>query len=80
MGIWGNKNDDTSSARGSPRLSARDSPRLDVHRNASRERQARVGDADERTHLLPPPVLEYEGYLSPDDPAVSIYFSYKSSL
>lgn len=28
-------------------------------------------DADERTHLLPP---RREGFLSPDDPAVSVFF------
>jgi hypothetical protein len=31
--------------------------------------QPRVSEADERTRLLPPP--SQEGYLSPDDPAVS---------
>jgi len=32
--------------------------------------QPRISEANERTRLLPPP--SQEGYLSPDDPAVSI--------
>jgi hypothetical protein len=34
--------------------------------------QPRASEADERTRLLPPPAAGgLEGYLSPDDPAVS---------
>lgn len=36
---------------------------------------SRVSEADERTRLLPPPAAGgLEGYLSPDDPAVSFLF------
>jgi pimeloyl-ACP methyl ester carboxylesterase len=39
--------------------------------NSARQQQPRTSEADERTRLLPPPVQD--GYLSPDDPAVSPY-------
>lgn len=57
MTIWGNKNDDDLEG---------------VERNGestSHAVQAQPSEVDERTRLLPPPA---EGYLSPDDPAVSL--------
>ncbi len=55
MALWGNKKtDDPEEATNGD--------------SSSHAVQPRASEADERTHLLPPPA---EGYLSPDDPAVS---------
>lgn len=59
MGIWrGAKDDD---------------PENVSNRNGERSGNDQAGQADERTHLLPPPATSREGFLSPDDPAVSPY-------
>jgi len=61
VSLWGSKKDDdpepagTQNGGSSDRIIANQPPRL--------------SEADERTRLLPPPT--HEGYLSPDDPAVS---------
>ena len=57
VSLWGSKKDDD--AEGTP------------HAGGPSVQQPRlVAEADERTRLLPPPT--HEGYLSPDDPAVSL--------
>lgn len=60
VSLWGSKKDDDPE----PGVS---------HDGESSERiaQPRHSEADERTRLLPPP--RHEGYLSPDDPAVSFH-------
>ena len=61
VSLWGSKKDDdpepagTQNGESSDRIITNQPPRL--------------SEADERTRLLPPPTRE--GYLSPDDPAVS---------
>lgn len=57
MALWGNKNDDDP-----------DRPVSQNGDSSSHVVQPRASEADERTRLLPPPS---QGYLSPDDPAVS---------
>ena len=56
MAIWGNKNADD------------DGQEIRNGDSSSHVAQPRPSTADERTRLLQPPA---EGYLSPDDPAVS---------
>jgi len=61
MGIWGGaKKDD-------------DPEDVSIRNNGERSipNQPREVEADERTNLLPPPATGREGFLSPDDPAVS---------
>jgi len=58
VSLWGSKKDDH--------------PEDDHSQNGDSSEplaQPRVSEANERTRLLPPP--PHEGYLSPDDPAVS---------
>lgn len=57
MALWGNKNDDDP-----------DRPVSQNGDSSSHVVLPRASEADERTRLLPPPS---QGYLSPDDPAVS---------
>merc|ERR1712093_147962 len=59
MALWGNKNDDDP-----------DGPVSQNGDSSSHVVLPRASEADERTRLLPPPS---QGYLSPDDPAVSPY-------
>merc|ERR1712225_81371 len=59
MALWGNKNDDDP-----------DRPVSQNGDSSSHVVLPRASEADERTRLLPPPS---QGYLSPDDPAVSPY-------
>lgn len=58
MGIWGGaKKDD-------------DEPENGNRTGENSISQPRESEANERTHLLPPPAAGREGFLSPDDPAV----------
>lgn len=57
VSLWGSKTSD-SNAAGEP------------HPEGDGEAPARTSEADERTRLLPPPARQ-DGFLSPDDPAVS---------
>lgn len=60
VSLWGSKKDDDPDAVASGN-----------GESSERIAQPRLSEADERTRLLPPP--SREGYLSPDDPAVSPY-------
>jgi len=60
MTLWGNKKDD-------------DDEQADEATPTNGERQPRQAEVDERSRLLPPPATGREGYLDPDDPAVSPY-------
>jgi hypothetical protein len=57
VSLWGSKKDNDNAA---------DESRIDVPGEAP----PRHSEADERTRLLPPPSRR-DGFLSPDDPAVS---------
>jgi hypothetical protein len=61
VSLWGSKKDDD--AEGAP------------HNGESSDHIAepRASEANERTRLLPP--QPHDGYLSPDDPAVSLIYS-----
>lgn len=61
VSLWGSKKDDDNVA---------DQPRYANNGEAHGEPAPRVSEADERTRLLPPPA-RHDGFLSPDDPAVS---------
>ncbi|KAH8657651.1 hypothetical protein BGZ60DRAFT_383341 [Tricladium varicosporioides] len=61
VSLWGKKDDDESNGRTTPQNGAS---------SGSNNLPRRSVGADERSRLLPPP---HEGYLSPDDPAVSPY-------
>lgn len=69
VSLWGSKNDGEEERDGG------DAPVTDgdegTHENP---RHPDSHDADERTRLLP---RRHEGYLSPDDPAVSFSLSVK---
>ncbi|OBW67017.1 MAG: putative HEAT repeat protein [Aureobasidium pullulans] len=71
VSLWGSKNDDEQADDGSitPRGSTEDSRRPPSRRSYER----REREADERTRLLPaqPRPPHSDGYLDPDDPAVS---------
>lgn len=61
VSLWGSKKGDDSAADGTQ------------HENNGpphEEAASRHSEADERTRLLPPP-SRHDGFLSPDDPAVS---------
>ncbi len=66
VSLWGTKNDDDDD-----RLESQDGETTPTNAGDSRQIPRRSGgdDADERTRLLPP---RREGFLSPDDPAVSV--------
>lgn len=66
VSLWGNKKDDD------------DVVEHNGESGSVRPAQPRVSEADERTRLLPPPV--HDGYLSPDDPAVSYLYQLKTLL
>lgn len=55
VSLWGSKKDDDAEAVSS----------------GDPSEQPRLSEANERTRLLPPPAGGREGFLSPDDPAVS---------
>lgn len=60
VSLWGKKGDDAeNSQNGDSSDHTAENPR--------------ASEANERTHLLPP--QNHDGYLSPDDPAVSFTFS-----
>ena len=59
VSLWGSKQDDDPDATSAHNGDS----------GSARHAQPRASEADERTQLLPPPVQD--GYLSPDDPAVS---------
>jgi pimeloyl-ACP methyl ester carboxylesterase len=61
VSLWASKKDDDNVA---------DQPRYANNGEAHGEPAPRVSEADERTRLLPPPA-RHDGFLSPDDPAVS---------
>lgn len=68
VSLWGSKKgDDEDQGPRSIHSQHGESSAHASDRNAAQPRYSQ--DADERTHLLPPP--SREGYLSPDDPAVS---------
>jgi hypothetical protein len=62
VSLWGNKKDDDDQAS----IGSRNGERSEPHSGP----RASI-EADERTRLIQPP-QNHEGYLSPDDPAVSI--------
>lgn len=58
VSLWGSKKDEDPEARRPV--------------SAGQPSEPHLSEADERTHLLPPPTAGgREGFLSPDDPAVS---------
>jgi hypothetical protein len=57
VSLWGSKKNDDNAA---------DESRSEAYGDAP----PRASEADERTRLLPPPARQ-DGFLSPDDPAVS---------
>jgi hypothetical protein len=59
--LWGSKKNDDDAA---------DEPRSEAYGEAP----PRNSEADERTRLLPPQARQ-DGFLSPDDPAVSYSYS-----
>jgi hypothetical protein len=61
VSLWGKKDDDEQGDE----VASQNGGDSSTHR----EPQPRPSSADERTRLLPPP--NHDGYLSPDDPAVS---------
>jgi hypothetical protein len=61
VSLWGSKKDDDSAADGT---------RYENNDGAHDEATPRHSETDERTRLLPPPA-RHDGFLSPDDPAVS---------
>jgi hypothetical protein len=61
VSLWGSKKDDDPEPAGTQNVES--SERIITNQ------PPRNSEADERTRLLPPPTRE--GYLSPDDPAVS---------
>lgn len=63
MALWGNNKRD-------------DDDEPVSHNGDSASHVVQPRDVDERTRLLPPPS---QGYLSPDDPAVSSFLSLPSS-
>jgi len=61
VSLWGNKKDDDPESR-------------QFVSNGESSAEPRISEANERTHLLPPSsAAGREGFLSPDDPAVSPY-------
>ncbi|KAI9828701.1 MAG: hypothetical protein M1832_001804 [Thelocarpon impressellum] len=66
VSLWGSKSggDQSQSGPASP-------PDEETGRQQSSQREQHHVEPDERTHLLPPPT--HQGYLDPDDPAVSPY-------
>jgi len=68
VSLWGSKKDDDAEAR-------------TTVSNGESSEQPRLSEANERTRLLPPPAAGREGFLSPDDPAVSlICYAYEKSV
>lgn len=61
VSLWGTKKGDDDENGNAPLL----------HDDAESSGTPRHSEPDERTHLLPPPPNGHDGYLSPDDPAVS---------
>lgn len=65
VSLWGSKKDEDLEAR----------PPVDENgdgESSGHVSQARISESNERTRLLPPPTAGgREGFLSPDDPAVS---------
>jgi len=70
VSLWGSKKDGDGSAADPPR-----DPEDDRRPISRGEYERREDEADERTRLLPrrPPPPHSDGYLDPDDPAVSPY-------
>lgn len=60
VSLWGKQDDDDE----------RDNTPHNGESSNDRVGRGHADDADERTRLLPPP--GHDGYLSPDDPAVSL--------
>ncbi len=69
VSLWGSKKDENPEADGQNGGQNGES--------SDPASQPRPSEADERTRLLPPP---REGYLSPDDPAVSVLSLFTHSL
>lgn len=59
VSLWANKKDDDPDSR------------RGVAADEEEGSQSRISDSNERTRLLPPPSTGRDGFLDPDDPAVS---------